>query len=134
MSPEAIEIQEGNRRLKVGRPSDVWSLGCILYQMVYGSPPFQALSIVQKMRAIPDANHKINFPEYSEPSASKASSAKAGDRKSASPDIVKWRVRPDLIANMQSCLCRAPKDRMTIPELLSQNWLAMKEGEEQSSR
>ena len=38
MSPEAILGGATNIRggppMKVGRPSDVWSLGCILYQMV----------------------------------------------------------------------------------------------------
>lgn len=37
MSPEAIQGGSqnplGGPPLKVGRPSDVWSLGCILYQM-----------------------------------------------------------------------------------------------------
>lgn len=65
MSPEAIETPEGMRRLKVGRSSDVWSLGCILYQMVYGHPPFHHLSVIQKMRAIPDVNHEIKFPAFS---------------------------------------------------------------------
>ncbi|TRM61014.1 kinase-like domain-containing protein [Schizophyllum amplum] len=97
MSPEAIELPEGTRRLKVGRASDVWSLGCILYQMVYGRPPFQHLSTMyHKMKAIPDASYEIGR-----------------------------RVRRDVIETMKSCLMRSPKQRAVIPDLLEDEWLVM---------
>lgn len=73
MSPEAILGGStnilGGPPMKVGRPSDIWSLGCILYQMVYGRTPFADLPFIQKMHAICDANHQIKFPSCSSPDA-----------------------------------------------------------------
>ncbi|KAF7979685.1 hypothetical protein HWV62_41693 [Athelia sp. TMB] len=126
MSPEAIELPDGMRRLKVGRQSDVWSLGCILYQMIYGHPPFQHLSVFQKMKAIPDPSHIIDFPHYATPARL---SSGGSNSPTAKPEQYIIRVRGDVIMTMKSCLCRNPKERAAIPELLDQDWLAMKETE-----
>ncbi|KAL4145095.1 hypothetical protein PRNP1_012769 [Phytophthora ramorum] len=70
MSPEAIQgntMPNGQRhpegKMKVGRASDIWSLGCILYQIVYSKPPFADVhSIIEKFRCIIDPAVPIPFP------------------------------------------------------------------------
>lgn len=64
--------------------------------MVYGKPPFSHMNMIQKLQAIINPHHQIQFPKV---------------------------VNPFLMEVMQSCLQRDPKKRMTIPDLLRHPFL-----------
>lgn len=131
MSPEALSDTggAGPRLMKLGRASDVWSLGCILYQMVYGRTPFSHLTMIQKIQAIPSPNYQIAFPDCAWP-ASVRDDAAAQQAHPARGKVIDG----DLYRVMMGCLERDPSKRLTIAQLLADPFLRPEENHRRARR
>jgi serine/threonine-protein kinase TTK/MPS1 len=112
MSPEAVQMQKGMNGYKVKKntinfkinicsqiplKSDVWSLGCILYYMVYHRTPFQHIPhMYMKCMAITNPAEKIRFDPID---------------------------NPDCLQTMRLCLQRDYKKRPSVVELLKHQYV-----------
>lgn len=87
---------------KAGRPSDIWSCGCIIYQMIYGRPPYGSYSGQARIMAIMNPQVKIQYPLKG---------------------IGEVPVPASVVELMQKCLERNPGDRWTVEECLNSSFL-----------
>jgi len=104
MSPEAIsdipEVFGKKKKIKLSRSTDIWSLGCILFQIFYGQTPFFHLSIGKKIQALTEKSVHLSFLPLDLPGA---------------------------IDVLRNCLRKKPDSRPSIPELLNHPFLTLKE-------
>ena len=123
MAPETLidfaENENGSTIWKVGKPADIWSLGCILYQITYGITPYAIYTGTKKILAITNPTVSINYPTDAVNLRKKNKEVKSNMVPSSQTDVPESveKVCPYLIDMIKKCLIRDPSKRITSAEL-----------------
>ncbi|AOW06811.1 kinase-like domain-containing protein [Yarrowia lipolytica] len=107
MAPEAlIETKNSNGvgpRIKIGKPSDIWSCGCIIYQMIYGKPPYADFQGMTRIVAIINEKTVVQYP--------------------AITPLGNVPVPPAAIEAIKGCLIRESNRRWTLEQVMDHGFL-----------
>jgi len=100
ISPEALidtsnDSESQQPKIRLSTKSDVWSLGCILYLLLYKKTPFSHMKVVhQKVAALTNPKTAIDYPGM--------------------PSFYP----PILVEMVKRCLVHNPKERVSVADLL----------------
>jgi serine/threonine protein kinase len=136
MAPETVKaVKEASKKegpirnarvYKAGKASDVWALGCIFYQMVYNRPPFEAFHSDDKLKAILDPKHIIEYPSYRPAPHPEGGDQDGNDDahdNTGSEEREMEEVDDDMISVMHLTFIYDAQERVTIPQLLDHAFL-----------
>lgn len=105
IAPEVWMLPANNQNVEYsGRAADIWGLGCVLFYMIYGEPPFIVLHPVntddQRLDVLESMVTSVDF--------------RFEDALS---------VTPSCRALIEGMLKRDPHERMTVEEILNSDWM-----------
>lgn len=124
MSPETLldctENENGSSVWKVGKPADIWSLGCILYQLTYATTPYASYTGTKKILAITNPSINISYPATAVNLRKKLEKTEKTDNSQINNENTDENIKvcPYLIDIIRKCLIRDPSKRITSKELL----------------
>jgi serine/threonine protein kinase len=104
MAPEAIEMRQDEK--KVGFASDVWSVGCVVVELLTGAPPYFDMQPMPAMFAIVN-NKRPPLPEG---------------------------ISEDLRDFLKKCFQRDPRKRPTARDALLHRWIVARREERTTHR